>query len=192
MLVCQHRNARSVRERKVQRPLLILAPLFFMINSPVTGVVITQVPVPVTTNNSFSHHCGRLLYPCNSFSHHCGRLLYPCNSFSYLCGKLSHACDGIFARGRERKESGAEASGGEYRGRSTTAGASGAVADGSASIAGASEAGGGGKHGLPPSRPAERDYNFFTKRRGRAPAVAPISRVILFLSKSKDLFGSRK
>ena len=49
MLVCQHRNARSVRERKVQRPLLILAPLFFMINSPVTGVVITQVPVPVTT-----------------------------------------------------------------------------------------------------------------------------------------------
>ena len=178
MLVCQHRNARSVRERKVQRPLLILAPLFFMINSPVTGVVITQVPVPVTTNNSFSHHCGRLLYPCNSFS--------------YLCGKLSHACDGIFARGRERKESGAEASGGEYRGRSTTAGASGAVADGSASIAGASEAGGGGKHGLPPSRPAERDYNFFTKRRGRAPAVAPISRVILFLSKSKDLFGSRK
>ena len=50
MLVCQHRNARSVRERKVQRPLLILAPLFFMINSPVTGVVITQVPVPVTTD----------------------------------------------------------------------------------------------------------------------------------------------
>ena len=49
MLVCQHRNARSVRERRVQRPLLILAPLFFMINSPVTGVVITQVPVPVTT-----------------------------------------------------------------------------------------------------------------------------------------------
>ncbi len=39
-----------MRERKVQRPLLILAPLFFMINSPVTGVVITQVPVPVTTN----------------------------------------------------------------------------------------------------------------------------------------------
>ena len=30
--------------------MLILAPLFFMINSPVTGVVITQVPVPVTTN----------------------------------------------------------------------------------------------------------------------------------------------
>ena len=37
MLVCQHRNARSVRERKVQRPLLILAPLFFMINSPAFG-----------------------------------------------------------------------------------------------------------------------------------------------------------
>ena len=37
-----------VRKRKVQRPSLILAPLFFMINSPVTGVVITQVPVPVT------------------------------------------------------------------------------------------------------------------------------------------------
>ena len=30
-------------ERKVQRPLLILAPLFFIINSPVIGVVITQV-----------------------------------------------------------------------------------------------------------------------------------------------------
>ena len=35
-------------ERKVQRPLLILAPLFFIINSPVTGVGITQVPVPMT------------------------------------------------------------------------------------------------------------------------------------------------
>ena len=165
MLVCQHRNARSVRERKVQRPLLILAPLFFMINSPVTGVVITQVPVPVTTNNSFSHHCGRLLYPCNSFSHHCGRLLYPCNSFSYLCGKLSHACDGIFARGRERKESGAEASGGEYRGRSTTAGASGAVEEGEA--------------GPPPSRPAERDY-FFTRRTGKLPLMSVTCKVPLY------------
>ena len=151
MLVCQHRNARSVRERKVQRPLLILAPLFFMINSPVTGVVITQVPVPVTTNNSFSHHCGRLLYPCNSFS--------------YLCGKLSHACDGIFARGRERKESGAEASGGEYRGRSTTAGASGAVEEGEA--------------GPPPSRPAERDY-FFTRRTGKLPLMSVTCKVPLY------------
>ena len=45
-----------MRERKVQRTLLILAPLFFMINSPVTGVVITQVPVPVTTTRLYFCH----------------------------------------------------------------------------------------------------------------------------------------
>ena len=49
MLACHHRDDGSVREKKVQRPLLILAPLFFMINSPMTGVVITQVPVPMTS-----------------------------------------------------------------------------------------------------------------------------------------------